>query len=95
MISGTIRCGSCCTTGKTTNHTSYIDFFVFAAAMPLDYWRVASYRCLMQARFLEMPIFGWAMQNCGAFPVHFVSDRVGVHAVDKLNDCFIVSLLFH
>lgn len=77
------------------NHTSYLDFFVFAAAMPLDYWRVASYRCLMQARFLEMPIFGWAMQNCGAFPVHFVSDRVGVHTVDKEKQAEVMAAMQH
>lgn len=65
------------------NHTSFMDFFVFSAILPLDLLRTVFLRPVVQVKVLDYPFFGWAMRLCGAFPVHFIKNETGSFAVDK------------
>lgn len=63
------------------NHSSMLDGFAFTASVPLQY--VGAVRTLGKAALFKLPVFGGMMTDCGHFPVHFSSSKLGSFSVDK------------
>jgi len=65
------------------NHTSFLDFFVFSAALPFVMFTKYHCRTMIKAGLFKVPLYGSAVGvRCGSFPVHYSSNKTGSFKTD-------------